>query len=55
VNPAEFDEVRAFLDADFDAEGVHGLIGGQAIETGPPCTSEDGCVVSVRLFDIATF
>jgi hypothetical protein len=53
VNPAEFDEVRAFLDADFDAEGVHGRIDGQAIENGDPSLPDS--TASARLFGIATF
>ena len=53
VDPAAFDEVRAFLDATFDATGAHGTVSGQAILNGD--ASDPDSTASAQMFDIASW
>ena len=49
VDPAAFDDIRAFIDLDLSEDGWTGTVTGQASSTGSNGTS------SARNFDIATF
>ena len=53
VNPADYDALRVFLDADFAPRTVHGTLSGQAIQNGD--SSNPDSTASAMLFQVATF